>query len=95
MGRDCNVFLVLNTEKEVILVEEIYKKYSKFMYKVAYSVLHNKYDSEDAVQQSFLRIIDNLDKIGDLEGKKLEILLEQFVKMFLLTYITGQKGLLH
>jgi RNA polymerase sigma-70 factor (ECF subfamily) len=64
------IFLVLNTKDEVLLVEAIYNKYSKFMFKVAYNVLHNNYDAEDAVQQAFLRIIDNVDKIGDLEDKK-------------------------
>jgi RNA polymerase sigma-70 factor (ECF subfamily) len=64
------IFLVLNTDEEVFLVEAIYHKYSKFMFKVAYSILHNNYDAEDAVQQTILRIIDNLNKIGNLEDKR-------------------------
>jgi RNA polymerase sigma-70 factor (ECF subfamily) len=64
------IFLVLDTNEEVFLVEAIYRKYSKFMFKVAYSILHNNYDAEDAVQQTILRIIDNLNKIGDLEDKR-------------------------
>jgi RNA polymerase sigma-70 factor (ECF subfamily) len=64
------IFLVLNTDEDVFLIEAIYHKYSKFMFKVAYGILHNNYDAEDAVQQTILRIIDNLDKIGDLEDKR-------------------------
>ncbi len=51
-------------------IEIIYNKYCKFMYKVAYDILKEKYYAEDAVQQSFIRIINNLDKIGDIESQK-------------------------
>ena len=33
------------------------------MYKVAYQILHNRHDAEDAVHDSVIAIIDNLEKI--------------------------------
>lgn len=64
------LFLVLDTVEEVDLIEKLYDKYSKFMYKVTYNILHNNYDAEDAVQQALLKIIEHLEKINDLEDKK-------------------------
>ena len=56
-------FIILNTEEDVIFVEKLYNKYSKFMYKVAFGILKNQYDSEDSVQQTFLKLIDKYDKL--------------------------------
>lgn len=63
------IFLILNSEY-VMLLEVIYNKYSKFMYKVAYSILHNKYDAEDAVQQTLIKLTSCIEKIGAVEDKK-------------------------
>lgn len=64
------LFMALNTEEEITLAEKIYKKYCRFMYGVAFDVLKNKSDAEDAVSEAFIRIINNIDKIGDLEDKR-------------------------
>lgn len=56
-------FIILNTEEDVIFVEKLYNKYSKFMYKVAFGILKNQYDAEDSVQQTFLKLIDKYDKL--------------------------------
>lgn len=63
------IFLILNSE-DALLIEMLYSKYSKFMYKVAYNILHNKYDTEDAIQQTIVRIISCIEKIGEIEDKK-------------------------
>lgn len=64
------LFLVLNTIEESILAEKLYNKYSKFMFKVAYTILGNNILTEDAVQQAFIKIIKNLSKIDEVEEKK-------------------------
>ncbi len=63
------ILLILNSE-DALLIEIIYRRYSKFMYKVAYNILHNKYDTEDAIQQTIVRIISCIEKIGEAEDKK-------------------------
>lgn len=50
------------------LAENLYRNYSLFMYKVAYSILKNQSLSEDAVQISFIKIMEHLDKI-DISDK--------------------------
>ena len=63
-------FIILNTEEDVLFVEELYNKYSKFMYKVAFSILKNQYDAEDSVQQTFLKLIDKYDKLDFSDEKR-------------------------
>lgn len=46
-------------------LENLYKVYSKCMYNAAYGVLHDHYDTEDALQQSFLKLIPYASKIKD------------------------------
>lgn len=45
--------------------EAIYIKYRRLMYKIAFELLGNVQEAEDAVQDAFVRICDNIEKIGD------------------------------
>lgn len=45
--------------------ETIYIKYRRLMYKIAFELLGNAQDAEDAVQDAFVRICDNIEKLGD------------------------------
>lgn len=45
------------------LVDELFRTYSQMMLKSALSILNNEADAEDAVQDAFLRVINNLDVI--------------------------------
>lgn len=51
-------------------IEQIYIKYKGLMYYVAYSVLEDKQKAEDAVHESFLKIIKHLDKFQDISCNK-------------------------
>lgn len=44
------------------------------MFKVAYTILKDNAFAEDAVQQAFIKIINNLDKIDENKKIKQEIL---------------------
>lgn len=56
----------LETDEAKDLFEQIYKENMQDMYAVAYAVLNNREDAEDAVHQSFLKIADNLTKISQM-----------------------------
>lgn len=58
------VGLQKNSDKE--LLAELFKEYRQMMFNVAMGILHNNSDAEDAVQNSFLWIINNLDKISQI-----------------------------
>lgn len=48
----------------------LYELYEQKMYVVAYSILNNRWQAEDAVSESFIRIIKNLQKIKAPESDK-------------------------
>ena len=43
----------------------IYEGYHRLMYHVAYQILHNREDAEDAVQETFIRVVKNISKISE------------------------------
>lgn len=76
-----NMFLaMIETQEEKNKFEWIYDSYQQTMYYVANSVLHNNADAEDAVQQSFIRIIENLDKFNPSEQEQTKGLVVILVK---------------
>lgn len=54
---------MVETDEQRTFIEELYKNYERKMYGVAFGVLHNKHDAEDAVHSAFIRIIENIEKI--------------------------------
>lgn len=50
--------------------EQIYGKYRVLMYRVAYGVLNNRQDAEDAVQDAFVKIYDHIDDIGEVDSPR-------------------------
>ena len=45
--------------------ERLYLEYRGLMFHVANEILHNEQDAEYAVHQSFLKVAENMEKIGD------------------------------
>lgn len=50
--------------------ERVYNKYRYLMLHVAYKILQNHHDAEDAVHQAFISIIENIDKISEVNSPK-------------------------
>ncbi|MCM1062426.1 MAG: sigma-70 family RNA polymerase sigma factor [Eubacterium sp.] len=48
------------------LVRELIEAHRQTMYSIALNILHNTHDAEDAVQNAFLWIINNLEKISSI-----------------------------
>lgn len=63
---------MLETNEEKNLFEQLYIKHKQDMYAVAYGVLKNKEDAEDAVHQSFLKIADNFSKVSQIPCHELK-----------------------
>lgn len=51
-------------------INELFLKYRQMIFKIAFGILNNKSDAEDVVQDSFLWIINNLDKISQIPCNK-------------------------
>lgn len=60
------MFLLLTgNENDRSKAERLYEQYRYLMYSEAYKILQDKHLAEDAVQQSFIKIINNLHKIDE------------------------------
>lgn len=61
---------IIDSEEDKYKFEKIYEKYKKLMFYVANQILKDETLSEDAVHNAFLKVIDNLDKISDVNSPK-------------------------
>ena len=50
--------------------EALYEDYYKLLISVAYEILHNGQDAEDAVHHAYLKLIPNLGKINDVSCRQ-------------------------
>ena len=57
---------LIDKQEEKNRFEELYYRYRNLMYYIAYQVLHQDRDSEDAVQEAFFIIAKNMDKVKDI-----------------------------
>lgn len=62
--------LLIDTPDDKRKFEKLYIAYKQTMFYVANRILKNEHSSEDVVHQAFMRVIDHLDKIDDVECHK-------------------------
>jgi len=68
-----NIYLsALDTAEDKSQFEDFYIKYRQKMYTVAYKILQNVEDSEDAVHEAFIAIADNFEKIKNFSCQELQ-----------------------
>lgn len=56
---------MIDNEEDKSKFEQLYNQYRQLMFYIAKGILHDDSLAEDAVQQAFVKIIDNLQKIID------------------------------
>lgn len=54
---------LIENEEDREFCRKLSEQFDSAMYHVAYGILKNSADAEDAVQESYIAIINNLDKI--------------------------------
>lgn len=64
------LMMAIDTPEDKSKFEKIYSKYKDVMYYAAYGILGEQYEAEDAVSQALFKIIDHMDKIGDVDTQK-------------------------
>jgi RNA polymerase sigma-70 factor (ECF subfamily) len=57
------IILGVLTDSERDLVNQIFKDYNVKLYNISLKILHSEQDAQDAVAQTFLKIMDHIDKI--------------------------------
>lgn len=58
---------IIDNEQDKDRFEQLYRTYKQDMYAVAYRILHNQFDAEDAVHDAFIRIAKNIEKIFEIK----------------------------
>jgi len=58
--------MAIKNQDDLVKVEQLYEKYKYLLYNVANDILHDKYLSEDAIHQTFIKVINNLHKIDKI-----------------------------
>lgn len=59
---------MIDDEKQQNKFEQLYYQYRNLMYYVAFQILKNQQNAEDAVQEAFLRVAKNMEKIGEVQS---------------------------
>ena len=54
---------MIETPEEKSKFEAIYLKHADYMYRVAFAILHNPQDAEDAVHYAFVKIAENIKNV--------------------------------
>jgi RNA polymerase sigma-70 factor, ECF subfamily len=57
-------------EAEAPTVESLVADYSRMVFRIAYSILRNHHDAEDAAQECFLRVWKHKDRLHDVQNAK-------------------------
>jgi len=63
---------LLDTAEEKDFFEQMYLEHRNLMYAVAKQVLHDNHMAEDAVHSAFLRIIQHVDKLSEMDFQKIK-----------------------
>ena len=56
------IILSIENDSDRAFVEDIYNLYSEKMYIIAYDIVKNHHDAQDCVQDTFVKIIDKLER---------------------------------
>lgn len=65
-----NFTALIESPEEKIFFEQIYLRYRKIMYYSAYQILKDEHLAEDAVHNAFMRLLNCLDKLDEVESNR-------------------------
>lgn len=71
---------MLDSVEEKDKFEELYRLYRQDMYKVAYSILKNSADAEDAVHEAFWSIANNFERVCKISRQEIKAYIVIIVK---------------
>ena len=71
---------MIETPEEKIIFEELYNTYKGKMFSLAFSILKNHHNAEEAVSQAFFTAAKNFSKISSLAEEKRGAYLKIIVK---------------
>ena len=79
---------VLENDKQRNELAAFYEQYKNRFFGIAYSKLHNPEEAEDAVQEAFLRVVDNPNKYFKMSNRErlrfVEAIIRRLIRLRLL-----------
>ena len=57
------IYMALVDDEDIPEFEKLYEKYKQLLYNLAFSILNNHHDAEEAVQETFIKIADTFSKV--------------------------------
>ena len=78
-------------KNETAIIDELYALYEQPLCFEAYKILHDQHLSEDAVQEAFLRLIRNRDKIREPSSRQVRAYVYKTLKSAALDIYRAQK----
>lgn len=63
---------LIDSEDDKNKFEQLYRTYKQDMYKIAYNILKNNADAEDAVHQAFLSIANHFEKVLTIPSQEIK-----------------------
>ena len=70
----------MRAQKDSDKIALLYETYEQEMFRVAFGVLKDKCKAEDAVSESFLKLIRNRDRIGEVKSASVRLYVMRTVK---------------
>ncbi len=70
----------LDTEEQRLTAEVIFEEYKNMMYHIAYDVLKNRCDAEEAVADTLVKVCRNIDKFMERAEKERKLLVREYTK---------------
>ena len=70
LGEDMILLTMIDNSEDKTKFCILYEKYRYLLQKVAMEVLNDRYLAEDAVQNAFMKIADNIRKIGEIDSRQ-------------------------
>ncbi|WP_064505541.1 RNA polymerase sigma factor [Defluviitalea phaphyphila] len=83
------------TDDEVDFINKIFSKMNVKMYNISFNILKDKFDAEEAVSQTFLKIIENIKKISTLPCSQIEPYCVVILKNETMNIIRKRKKTIH
>ena len=62
--------MTIESDEDRNKITLLHKQYYKLMFDVAFAIIHDSHLAEDIISESFYRIMNNLDKVEDIESSR-------------------------
>ena len=89
------MFIFVLSQEDIDLIELLFAEQNVKLYNIALGILHNKDSAEEAVQEAYVKIIDNLQKINQIPCPERVPFCVVIVKNISLNMLRNQKRIVH